>query len=411
MMTSLNRRIFLLGTGAAYAFKRARGQSVRRVAVVGAGAFGGWTALNLQQQGAKVILIDAYGPGNVRSASGGEARLVRARHTDRIYLRLVLRAFDLWKDWEKRWDEQFLVPTGYLALLDPGALPPWIADARVLSDEYGVRTEILTRTEVTRRYPQINTEDVGSAYLEPGGATARPRDACVRVARALGDAGGDFLHAWAEPGASAVRRLSTVRLSNGSSLSAETFVFACGPWLAKVFPDAMGKKLKTPRREEFFIGPPARDQRFAHPAFPAWADGTKLGRQESYYGFPDFDGCGFRITPTNDVNELDPDLDERVVSAFQLRRVQRYLAQRFPALGGQPLVGSRVCQVEYTPDMNFIVDRHPDFDNVWIVGGGSGHGFKHGPAIGEFAAKRILDQPADPEWTHTFAWKAANFSK
>jgi sarcosine oxidase len=403
----LGRRHFFQTAATALAGRKALAQGAGSCAVVGAGAFGGWTALSLQQQGLRTTLIDGYGPGNARAASGGESRLVRARHTDEIYLEMALRAFELWRHWEARWQEQFLVPSGYLNLLDPGPLPPRVTDAVKLLEPRGIATEVLTQREVSRRYPQFETADVGQAYWEPGGATARPRDSCLRVARAVAEGGGEVVQAWAEPGRREGGRLVELQLSNGKTVQADTFVFATGPWLGRTFPDLLGKKIRTPRREVFFLGPPARDQRFAHPACPAWADSTALGAENSYYGFADFDGRGFRVIPANDGNELDPDSDERVASAWQLQRLHKYVGRRFPALAGQPVVGSRVCQVEYTPDMGFLIDRHPELENVWIVGGGSGQGFKHGPSVGELAAKRVLEQPADERLTQAFGWRPA----
>ena len=80
-----------------------------------------------------------------------------------------------------------------------------------------------------------------------------------------------------------------------------------------------------------------------------------------------------------------------------LKAAREYIAFRFPALAGAPLVESRVCQYENTPDESFILDRHPRAANVWLVCGGSGHGFKHGPALGEMVSRCVLrDQAADP---------------
>ena len=405
----MRRRAFLQLGSAAVSGAVARADPSPDVVVIGAGVFGGWTALSLLQQGARITLVDAYGPGNARSASGGLSRLVHARHTDEIYLRLVLRSFTLWREWEEKWEEQFLVPTGYISIVDPGPLPESITAARSLSAKHGVESEILQPDEIRRHYPQFRLDDVGAAYFEPGACTARPADSCRRVAREVTDQGATFHHARAIPGERSGRRLESVRLSTGKTLRADSFVFACGPWLARTLPEAMSGRLVTPRREVFFWGTPAGDPAFSHPRFPAWSDRTQRGRENLYYGFPDFDGRGFRVVPANDDNPLDPDFDERVVSAYQLQRAHDYMAYRFPALARQPVIGSRVCQTEYTPDRNFIIDRHPDFDNVWIVGGGSGHGFKHGPAVGEFAANRILGRDIDPDFQQAFAFKQAEF--
>ena len=371
--------------------------------------FGGWTALQLAERKARVSLIDAYGAGNARSASGGLSRLVRVRYTDETYVRLMLRAFTIWREWEQRWDEQFLIPTGYLSIVDPGPLPASITEARALMSKHGVESEIVSVDELRKRYPQLRLDDVGAGYFEPGACTARPADSCRRVARAVTGAGGVFHHARAEPGSRSGRRLESVHLSTGETVCADAFAFACGPWLSRTLPEVMRTRLRTPRREVFFWGTPSGDPSYIHPRFPAWSDRTQKGRENDYYGFPDFDGRGLRVVPANDDNSLDPDLDERVVSPYQLQRAHEYVAHRFPKLAGQPVVGSRVCQTEYTPDGNFIVDRHPDYDNVWIVGGGSGHGFKHGPAVGELAAKRILGDEIAPDFQQAFAFKQAEF--
>lgn len=404
----VQRRAFLQ-LGPAAAAQTALAAQSPDVVVVGAGSFGGWTALQLLEREAGVALVDAYGPGNARSASGGLSRLVRARYTDEIYVRLMSRAFELWRRWEENWDERFLIPTGYLSLVDPGPLPASITDARKLLTKYRIASEILGVEEIRRRYPQLRLDDVGAGYWEPGACTARPADSCRRVARATAEAGARVLHARAELGDRSGRRLESVRLSTGETLRAGAFAFACGPWLAKTLPKAMAGRLRTPRREVFFWGTPPGDPAFTHPRFPAWSDRTLKGRDNSYYGFPDFDGLGLRVIPTNDANPLDPDSDERVVSPFQLKRAHDYVRYRFPRLEGQPVIGGRVCQTEYTPDSHFIIDRHPDFDNVWIVGGGSGHGFKHGPAVGEFAANRILGREVDSGFRRMFAFRQSSF--
>jgi glycine/D-amino acid oxidase-like deaminating enzyme len=106
---------------------------------------------------------------------------------------------------------------------------------------------------------------------------------------------------------------------------------------------------------------------------------------------------------------FDPDLDERVHNAYLLQRARAFLAHRFPALANQPLLESRVCQTEMTVDEHFIVQRHPDWTNVWIAGGGSGHAFKHGPVIGEYVARRVAGKGEDPELEALFRIKPESF--
>jgi len=142
----------------------------------------------------------------------------------------------------------------------------------------------------------------------------------------------------------------------------------------------------------FYIGPPSGEERFKAPAMPVWVDFA-----EEIYGVPDFKGRGFKVAPDRHGPPADPDSLERVVDPGSLARVHEYVGRRFPALKDAPIVGSEVCQYENTSNGDFLIDRHPELENVWLVGGGSGHGFKHGPALGEYVAARLLDDgPVEP---------------
>jgi glycine/D-amino acid oxidase-like deaminating enzyme len=182
--------------------------------------------------------------------------------------------------------------------------------------------------------------------------------------------------------------LTDVETSGGERIAAQAFVFACGPWLPQLFPALLGDRIKVPGREVFCFGTPAGDQRFSYPNLPNFSE-------DGYYGFPSVDGRGVKVCPTRGPTTFDPDTDERIVTPHEVRRARAYLARRFPALKDQPITETRVCQLENTADEHFIIDRHPDYDNVLIAGGGSGHAFKHGPVLGEYVAKRALGEPTD----------------
>jgi glycine/D-amino acid oxidase-like deaminating enzyme len=186
-----------------------------------------------------------------------------------------------------------------------------------------------------------------------------------------------------------------IRLSDGTQLKADSYVFACGAWLGRLFPELLGKVVRSTKQDVFFFGPPAGDGRFSDEHLPVWADHHGKFR----YGIPGSDRRGFKIADDTRGPEFDPTCGERMVTAETLKDVREYIAFRFPALKGAPLIETRVCQYEQTTDSNFIVDRHPKNANVWLVGGGSGHGFKHGPALGEMMAELILkDGPPQAIW-------------
>ena len=190
-------------------------------------------------------------------------------------------------------------------------------------------------------------------------------------------------------------RLSHITTASGDTIHADRFVFACGPWLGSVLPDVLGGRIFPTRQEVFYFGVTAGDRRFASPAMPVWLD---FGRD--WYGFPDIDGRGFKLAHDTHGEAIDPDSMERAPSAARIASAREFLTLRFPALSSAPLLSAEVCQYENTSNGDFVIDRHPAFDNVWIAGGGSGHGFKHGPAIGEYLAARMLDDgPVEPRFS------------
>ncbi|HEX2494673.1 MAG TPA: FAD-dependent oxidoreductase, partial [Steroidobacter sp.] len=180
--------------------------------------------------------------------------------------------------------------------------------------------------------------------------------------------------------------LEAVRISTGESLVAEQFVFACGPWLPKLFPRLLGRRIFPTRQEVFFFAPPAGDVRFSPVRLPGWAE---FNEGDIYYGFPDLEARGFKIAHDRHGPAMDPDSGDRAFSQAALADVREFMQRRFPALADRPLVESRVCQYENSWNGDLLIDRHPDWNNVWLVGAGSGHGFKHGPAVGRYAARLV----------------------
>jgi glycine/D-amino acid oxidase-like deaminating enzyme len=124
------------------------------------------------------------------------------------------------------------------------------------------------------------------------------------------------------------------------------------------------------------------------------------GHPDIPYALPDVESRGFKIAFDRHGPEFDPDTGSRVVQAAGVDRLRDFLKKHLPALHGAPILETRVCQYENTSNGDFLIDRHPDFDNVWIVGGGSGHGFKHGPAVADYLGSRILhNAPAEPRFS------------
>ena len=366
------------------------------IAVVGAGAFGGWTALYLLRGGARVTLVDAWGPGNSRSSSGGETRVIRGAYgPDQPYTKLSARAMALWKEHEAQWKRKFFFPIGVLWMVEGsgeferGSLP--------LLKDSGIPFEELSASEMARRWPQISFDKISWGIYEAESGYLLARASAQAVVDQFIAVGGNYRQAavvadnlesdWLEGG----NRKELV-LSDGSKLTADRYVFACGPWLGKLFPRTVGPHFVATRQDVFFFGTPAADQRYNEGNIPVWADHG----DHFMYGIPGNQGRGFKMADDTRGPEFDPTSGERLASEDRLAEARRYLAYRFPGMKGAPLVETRVCQYENTTDHNFIVDRHPAIPNVWIVGGGSGHGFKHGPALGEMVARLVLkDEDAE----------------
>ena len=368
-----------------------QGRRKKQVAVIGAGAFGGWSALHLLRRGASVKLLDAWGPGNSRASSGGETRIIRATYgPDRTYVRMVVRALQLWQEAEKRWNRKLLYRTG--ALWMAGTQDEYEKASLPLLEEADVAFETLTPAEAAKCYPQINFEGVEWALYERDAGYLLARQACQAVLEGFMEEGGEYRQVSVTPGPIAGGEMRGLKLSDGTELVADHYVFACGPWLGKLFPELLGDLIKPTRQEVFFFGPPAGDARFLENSLPVWIDnGERL-----FYGIPANQWRGFKLADDTRGPLFDPTAGDRVPTPQALQAARDYLKLRFPALKDAPLLEARVCQYENTPDHHFIVDRHPHAANVWLVGGGSGHGFKHGPALGELISQVVLEQEPAP---------------
>lgn len=362
-----------------------------RIAVIGAGAFGGWTALHLLRSGADVDLVDAWGPGNPRSSSGDETRVIRAVYgPDRIYVEMVKRSWDMWKQLEADAGEPLYVETG--ALWMHRSDDAYVRSSLPILQELGFPLDRISPADAARRYPQIDFRGIRSIWLERRAGALSARRACIALRDAFVHAGGRYRLGLAQPVA-LDGPLATINLADGSRLEADGWVFACGPWLGRLFPEVIGNHIRPTRQEVFYFGTPSGSDRYLPTRLPTWIDfGDRI-----VYGIPDVHGRGFKVADDTRGEPFDPTGGDRAPTAEGIARARRFLSERFPELAGAPLLEARVCQYENSPDGHLILDRHPAAQNVWLAGGGSGHGFKLSPAIGELVANAILaggDVPA-----------------
>ncbi|WP_160712956.1 NAD(P)/FAD-dependent oxidoreductase [Chitinophaga solisilvae] len=367
-----------------------------RVAVIGAGAFGGWTALHLLREGYAVTLADQYGAGNNQSASGGETRLIRPFYgNQQLYFDMALRSLSHWKKLEAQTRKQIYYPQGLLLLQHEGAVIPGDMAAAAMYRHAGIQLEQLSPSAAALRWPLIDTTGLAKVWYDPASGFLSAREGCKTVLEQFIKEGGHFVQAQASLPGHIDGRLQALSLSNGQRLEADVFVFAGGPWLLRLFPNLA--PLKVTRQGYFYFAPPAS----LHTAFaqlPTWVNWPADGQLS--YGVPAFDGRGFKIAITIQEDISDRfDTYARYLRPEELQQAQEVIQRRFPVMAGRPLIEQRICQYTETPDKDFILDRHPQADNVWIAGGGSGHGYKHGAAMGELAAANISGRlPVEPRF-------------
>jgi sarcosine oxidase len=354
------------------------------VAVIGAGVFGTWTAYELQRAGKKVILLDQYGPANYRSSSAGGTRIIRMGYgAKEFYTRWSWHSLAVWKEFFARTGQPLFHRTGVLWLAD--ASDPSIAQTATTLKKVGIPFEKLSRAELAKRFPQIGAGPSMVGLFEPESGALLARRAVQAVFDEAVKNGVVYVAAAAQP-PPGHGRLASLAMAAGEAVAAEQFVFACGPWLPRIFPELLGEKIVPTRGEEFFFAPAPGDSRFAPPAMPTWIDNTT-----ETFGTPIIENWGFKVGIDLHGPAFDLDRDPRTLREDSLKFAREFLARRFPALKDAPLLENRVCQYENTTNEDFLIDRHPAFENVWLVGGGSGHGFKHGPALGEYVARKVIE--------------------
>lgn len=353
------------------------------VAVVGAGVFGAWTAYQLRLAGASVLLLDAYGPGNSRASSGGESRIIRLGYgPDEIYSRSSQRSMPCWQQLFAKTTNLFR-KTGLLWLAREH--DPYCEATLATLQRLNANYEKLNHDDLGRRFPQFEFSSIAWGILEPDAGVLLARRAVQAVVAQAQAEGVEYLEAAIASPPIAEGKLNSVRTISGKEIHAEHFVFACGPWLPKLFPELLGELIHVTRQEIVFFGVPPGDESFNQGVLPAWLDFNDL-----VYGLPNLDGRGFKLAIDAHGPRFDPDTGDRLVTAAGLSAMRDYLAQRLPRLANAPVTETRVCQYENTSNGDFLIDKHPAFENVWLVGGGSGHGFKHGPMVGEYVASQIM---------------------
>jgi glycine/D-amino acid oxidase-like deaminating enzyme len=352
--------------------------------VIGAGVFGAAVADRLAREGWEVTLVDRFEPGHPRAESGGETRLIRCSHgPDEFYARSARRAIELWREL----GEDVLVESGvaWFARREDG----WEADSERVLRNAGIPVERMSPEAGARLFPSVAVDDLAFVLHEPEAGVLRAADGVRALVRRAREAGARVLTGGAEPAENAV-------LLDGTRLEADVVVWACGAWLGRLFPELVPMRV-TFQQLVLFETPPEWDA-------PGWVD-----FDAAFYGHARVEGVGFKVGPDMDGVEVDPDTRPLEATAEGIAIAREYLAHRFPALADAPLAGAPGCHYGLTPDGEFLFARHPEHANTWLLGGGSGHGYKHGPALAEHVAA-VLAGNARPEPRFALGERAARRS-
>jgi sarcosine oxidase len=346
--------------------------------VVGAGVFGASLADRLAREGWEVTLVDRYGPGHPRSESGGETRLLRCSHGgDDFYTRSARRALALWREL----GEGVLVESGvvWFARREGG----WESDSERVLGEAGIPVERLAPEAAARMFPSVAVDDLAFALHEPEAGVLRAADGVRALVARAREAGARVIAGEARPDGERVHLAADGPGAAAGRLEADVVVWACGAWLGRLFPELVSLRV-TFQQLVLFDAPPEWDG-------PGWVD-----FDAAFYGHARVNGVGFKVGPDMDGVDVDPDTRPLEATAEGIALAREYLAHRFPTLADAPLAGAPGCHYGLTPDGEFLFARHPEHDDVWLLGGGSGHGYKHGPTLAEHVAA-VLAGTARPQ--------------
>jgi glycine/D-amino acid oxidase-like deaminating enzyme len=333
--------------------------------IVGAGTFGASLAWTLARAGEDVVLVDQFEPGDARATSGGESRLIRCAHGgDELYAASARRARTLWRELEGETGQELMAEIGmaWFAQREDG----WEAESERAMAAQAIPCERLDPADAAKLFPSLGTGDLAFVLYEPEAGVVRAQRAVQALAGQAVAHGARLVRGRAAPDGDAAV------LEDGTRLEGDAVVWACGPWLGGLFGELV--PIAVTRQELlFFDGGPA----WRSPGVPGWVDYDR-----AMYGTGDLDELGVKVALDKEGPPLDPDAELPAAGATE-PSVRAYLADRFPALADAPLKEGRCCRYELSPDSNFFAARHPERERTWVIGGGSGHGFKHGPAMAE----------------------------
>lgn len=346
--------------------------------VVGGGVWGTWTALQARRLGATVQLIEEREPGGPKTTSGDYSRIIRHSHgEDALLMGWTQRAIPAWKELGDAAGEQIFVESGVAWFVSGDGT--WEAHSEQRMREAGVPCERITPEEALHRWPALGTDGLTSVLYEPTAGLLRAGNGVRAVARVLEREGGVIVRGRATPAAD-----GSALDANGAPITAGATVWAAGPWLPELFPKLVGADAEASiipvRRDAIYFDAP----NMGVGEIPTWID-----EGLAVWGIPNDQGHGVKVGPEFDAGNFDPSVWPDEAHPTSIARA-RECAVRFPALKSAPIKETRACQHERTKSGHYVLDQHPENPAIWLAGGGSGHGYKQGPIVGELMARAAL---------------------
>jgi len=352
--------------------------------VIGVGGMGSATAYHLAKRGLKVLGLERFQIPHELGSSHGHSRMIRYTLQEHpSYVPLVKRAYELWHELEKTVNETLVVTTGSIRAGPPDS--PFYKGAIESCDLHQIPYEILSDTEVNKRFPGYQfPEGISSVYQADGGFLL-PEMCIVSHAQAAEEAGaeihtGETVLGWEVQGGDV-----SVRTDRGV-YSASRLVVTAGAWAAKLVPDVA--EYAVPERQVLGWFQPERPELFTPERFPVFGIWTEEGR---FYGFPNYGVPGFKLGKSHHLfQKVDPDTMDREIHAEDEEVLRRFTSRYFPQAAGE-LLDKKTCIYTNTPDEQFMIGVLPDHPQVSVAAGFSGHGFKFASVIGEIMADLVQD--------------------
>lgn len=355
------------------------------LAVAGLGGMGSAILAQAARRGAKAIGFEQFARGHALGSSTGRSRLIRkAYFEDPAYVPLLLRAYELWAELERETDEKNFHRTGLLLVGDEEG--EVISGARRAATEYGLPIEFLAAAEIAARYPTLRLQRDEVGVFESAAGVLNPELAIEAHLRMAERRGAEMHFDAALKSWRATSDGFEILLANETRISARSLVLALGPWFKEIL-DSLGVAIRVQRNVQAWFAP--RSEVYAAGRFPSFLI-ERADLPAPLYGFPDFgDGVKAAFHGLGDFTAADR-IEREIDYARDIKPLAACMAQWMPGAAGD-VIAAKACMYSLTPDTHFVIDRHPEHENLILCGGFSGHGFKFASVVGEIAAELALN--------------------